>query len=222
MLRSNQQTPEVDRVLVFLTSYIQAASLAVEFEWKLSSESSSAVAHVAPAENPAIQASVEAMTVKGDVETEPVLHIDFNGPDVPLLLDRRAELLNALEHLAAKLFGLAPEQHHRIRLDAGNHKADRDRELDASFTDAIAEVQRTGHAFRFDPMNSRERRMLHLQAAAAGLRSASAGEGPMRSVTISPLTPVAAPARLSASTALPQGTVTPERAAKLREAFRRR
>ncbi len=167
----------------------------------------------------ALEVHFEAEPTSAFNGADTLLHVHFSGPDVPLLLDRRADLLNALEHLAAKLLGLSPEQHHRVRFDAAGYKSSRDQELQAAAQEAINEVTRSGQPFRLAPMNSRERRLVHLLISNAGLRSASSGEGPFRSITVSsPDTP---------STPNPTSTppTTPEtdpRLDRLRNSFRRR
>jgi len=119
-------------------------------------------------------------------EISPEISVDLFGPDTPLLLARNAELLHAIEHLAAKILRLEPEEHDRISFDAANFKANRDRDLRASAAAAIARVRADGRPYTFPPMSSRERRLLHLAIAPSGLRSASTGEGPRRSVVLYP------------------------------------
>jgi spoIIIJ-associated protein len=119
-------------------------------------------------------------------ETSPEVSVELSGADTPLLLARNAELLHAIEHLAAKILRLEPEEHDRISVDAADFKANRDRDLRASATAAIARVRAEGQPYTFPPMSSRERRLLHLAIAPSGLRSASTGEGPRRSVVLYP------------------------------------
>src|ERR1700731_3784391 len=42
-------------------------------------------------------------------QTQPEISVDLSGPDTPLLLARNAELLHAIEHVAAKILRLEPE-----------------------------------------------------------------------------------------------------------------
>lgn len=182
---------DVDRIKQFLHQYLQASGMELEFSVQTA---------------PAMPAEAQDHTVE----------VRFHGQDVPLLLDRRAELLNALEHLAAKLLGLAPEEHHRVRFDAAGYKSNRDQELQALAQQAIAEVTASGHPFRLSPMNSRERRLIHLLIAPTGLRSVSSGEGTFRSITVHPPDSVTS-AKPAAST--PE---TDARLARLRKSFGRR
>jgi spoIIIJ-associated protein len=117
---------------------------------------------------------------------QPEISVELSGPDTPLLLARNAELLHAIEHVAAKILRLEPEEHDRISFDAERFKANRDRDLRQSAEAAIAQVRTQGRPYSFPPMSSRERRLVHLAVGQSGLRSASTGEGARRSVVIYP------------------------------------
>jgi spoIIIJ-associated protein len=114
------------------------------------------------------------------------LYVECKGPDVDLLLDRDGELLHALEHVSAKILRLEPEDHDRISFDADGYKAERAADLREAADLAIDRVEETNQPYSFAPMNSRERRMLHLFLRDSGLRTASSGEGPGRFVVLYP------------------------------------
>jgi spoIIIJ-associated protein len=114
------------------------------------------------------------------------IYVECKGPDTDLLLSNEGELLRALEHVAAKILRLEPEEHDRVSFDANGYKASRAQALQDAADDAIDEVDDTGEPFRFPPMNSRERRMLHLFLRDSGLQTASSGEGPRRFVVLYP------------------------------------
>jgi spoIIIJ-associated protein len=118
--------------------------------------------------------------------TTPQITVEFTGPDTPLLVARNGELLLAIEHIAAKILRLEPEDHDRISFDAEGFKATRNRELDVMAEMAIQKVRATGEPFSFSPMTSRERRILHLALAKSGLPTASSGTGPGRFVVLYP------------------------------------
>ncbi|MDE1176698.1 MAG: single-stranded DNA-binding protein [Edaphobacter sp.] len=139
------------------------------------------------------------------------LCVDFSGPDVSTLIARNGELLLALEHVAAKILRFEHEDHDRISFDAENFKLRRHQELRQSAESAIERVRQTGQPFSFSPMNSRERRLLHLALAPSGLPTASSGEGSRRFVVLYPEGDVPPPA--------PSNN---DRARAIRERFRRR
>jgi len=122
----------------------------------------------------------------GDVETPEVM-VKFSGPDVDLLLANKAEMLLALEHLAMETLGAPSEDHSRISFDANDYRLLRIEELRMSAMTAAEKVKRTGVPFRFNPMNSRERRVIHLALRGeTAVRSESLGAGPTRQVVVYP------------------------------------
>ena len=121
-----------------------------------------------------------------DFETPDVL-VKFSGPDVDLLLSNRAELLLALEHVTMEVLRVPSEDHSRISFDANDYRLLRIEELRLSAAAAADKVKRTGVPFRFNPMNSRERRVIHLALRnEAAVRSESLGSGPARGVVVYP------------------------------------
>ncbi len=121
-----------------------------------------------------------------DFETPDVV-VKFSGPDVDLLLSNRAELLLALEHVTMEMLRMPSEDHSRISFDANDYRLLRIEELRLSAQTAAEKVKRTGQPFRFNPMNSRERRVIHLALRSeTEVRSESLGSGPQRQVIVYP------------------------------------
>jgi len=143
----------------------------------------------------------------------PCIKVEFSGPDTSLLLARNGELLHAIEHVAAKILRLEPEDHDLISFDAQGFKANRDRELHSTADAAIQLVRSTGRPYSFPPMTSRERRMLHLALAKSGLPTASSGEVPRRFVVLYPE---------GFQPAQPASPSSEDRTRAIRNSFRRR
>ena len=117
----------------------------------------------------------------------PDLLVRFGGEDVDLLLANKAELLLALEQLTMEALGMMPEEHSRICFDANDHRLLRIQELRMSAQAAAERVKKSKQPFHFSPMNSRERRILHLSLRdETEVRSESVGEGPIRQVVVVP------------------------------------
>ena len=150
------------RIEEFLRPVLQSGGFKLDFE----------IADVSPAED--------------DFET-PDVTVRFTGSDVDLLLANKAELLLALEHLTMEVLGAASEDHSRISFDANDYRLLRIEELRLSAQTAAEKVKRTGVPFRFNPMNSRERRVIHLALRGeTAVRSESLGSGPSRQVVVYP------------------------------------
>ena len=122
----------------------------------------------------------DARPGEDDVETPDVL-VKFTGADVDTLLANRAELLLAFEHATMEMLRMPSEDHSRLSFDANDYRLLRIEELRLSATAAAEKVKHTGTPFRFNPMNSRERRVIHLALRNdATIRSESQGSGQRR------------------------------------------
>lgn len=117
----------------------------------------------------------------------PDVVVKFSGPDVDLLLENKAELLLALEQLTMETLHMAAEDHSRLCFDANDYRMLRIEELRVSALTAAEKVKRSHTPFHFNPMNSRERRIIHLALRnETAVRSESAGTGPQRQVVVYP------------------------------------
>jgi spoIIIJ-associated protein len=115
------------------------------------------------------------------------IYVELGGPDVPLVVQHNGELLRALETLAAQILRLDHHEHDLISFDAANFKALRAQELRLAAETAAEKVRQSGIPYSFPPMNSRERRMLHLACKSlTGIETASMGEGPNRFLVVYP------------------------------------
>jgi spoIIIJ-associated protein len=116
--------------------------------------------------------------------------VTFTGEDQELLLEANAELLLSLEHIAHRWLRLDPRLHDRVRFDCGEYRATRLAELKLSARVAAQRVRETGQPFQFNPMSSRERRIVHLElSGAAGVRTESEGSGDRRQLVVYPAAP---------------------------------
>jgi spoIIIJ-associated protein len=131
-------------------------------------------------------AVAEGETPHPDFEN-PDLMVRFSGADVDLLLSNKAELLLALEQLTMEALGMPAEEHSRVCFDANDYRVLRVEELRMSALAAAERVKKTHAPFHFSPMNSRERRILHLSLRdETEVRSESVGMGPIRQVVVVP------------------------------------
>jgi len=130
--------------------------------------------------------AAEGESVNPDFENPEVV-VRFSGNDVDLLLANKAELLLALEYITMEALHIPSDDHSRISFDAQDYRALRIEELRMSAAAAAEKVKRTGQPFKFNPMNSRERRVIHLAMRnETELRSESTGHGGYRQVVIYP------------------------------------
>lgn len=119
----------------------------------------------------------------GDAE----IIVDLDGRDKEILLERNAEVLKAIEHLAFRALRLDSVHHEKIHLDCGGYRALRFEELRMTARVAAERVQSSRQPFRLNPMSSRERRIVHLALKGVpGVRTESIGMGEERQVVIHP------------------------------------
>jgi spoIIIJ-associated protein len=117
----------------------------------------------------------------------PEVTVQFKGSDIDLLLTNKAELLLALEQVTMEALRMPSEDHSRISFDANDYRMLRVEELRLSASAAAEKVKHTGAPFFFNPMNSRERRVIHMALRGeTELRSESAGFGSHRQVCLFP------------------------------------
>lgn len=159
-----------DRISSFLNRILPLASLRVNFEM------------------------VDDETPHPEFEN-PDIRVKFSGEDVDALLANKTEVLLALEQLTQEALRMPAEHHSRIAFDALDHRMLRIEELRMSALAAAERVKSSHQPFRFNPMNSRERRIIHLALRGeTSLRSESEGFEPRRNVVIYPADMPSSPA----------------------------
>lgn len=127
---------------------------------------------------------VPGRTLHPEIE-DPHLMVQFSGQDVDLLLANKAELMLALEHLTLEILDVPSDEHALICFDANDFRVMRIEELRMTAQTAAERVIKTGDHFQFNPMTSRERRIIHLALRGEErVKSESFGVGPIRQVVI--------------------------------------
>jgi len=115
------------------------------------------------------------------------IYVEMKGPDAALLTARDGEGLRALETIASQILRLDPMELERVSFDAENFKATKAEDFKTRAAAAAETVRETNEPFRFPPMSSRERRMLHMVLKQHDdLKTESSGEGPRRCVVLYP------------------------------------
>jgi spoIIIJ-associated protein len=133
------------------------------------------------------QLTVTVRTAVADAASDAEVIADIDGKDKELLLERGAEVLRAMEHLAFRALRLEPAFHEKIHVDCGGYRALRFEELRMTARVAAERVQTSKQSFKLNPMSSRERRIVHLTLKEMpGIRTESVGMGEERQVVIHP------------------------------------
>lgn len=130
---------------------------------------------------------LEGQHLHPDLE-DPDLLVKFSGNDVDVLLANKAEVLLALEFLTMEALRMPAEHHSLLCFDCNDYRTLRIEELRQIAMTAAESVKKTRRPFHFNPMSSRERRIIHLSLRnETDIRSESTGTGPFRQVVVLPI-----------------------------------
>ncbi len=115
------------------------------------------------------------------------IEVSFLGFDLPLLLGRNAELLDALQDIARRAFASAVASGIQIDFDANGYRNARKDELQLMAQKAAERVKTSKVPFVFDPMSAQDRRAIHTALVdIEGIKTESEGDGLMRRVKVLP------------------------------------
>lgn len=113
--------------------------------------------------------------------------IDSEEGRVPRrLVGQGGATLDALQELTRLAVQQATGERSRLMLDIAGHRADRRATLVTTAREAIAQVKASGERHAMSPMSAFERKVVHDEVLAAGLRSESEGVEPRRFVVVLP------------------------------------
>ncbi len=115
--------------------------------------------------------------------------IDISGEDISIIIGKDGNTLDAIEYLVnLKLKRTDETPGRRISLDAQGYRAKRDENLKRTAEKLAMKARKTRRSVAMSPMNSRERRIVHMAVKAIhGVRTHSTGDGRLRKVIITPV-----------------------------------
>jgi spoIIIJ-associated protein len=135
-----------------------------------------------------VEGLLDILELPGDIEIE----VDENQAFVNvvevgsgLLIGRRGATLDALQELVRAATQRQVERRSHVRVDIEGYRSRQLEKLKDRCREGIAQVRETGEAFRLEPMDAYERKVMHdLVARTGGVRSSSEGVEPRRRVVI--------------------------------------
>jgi spoIIIJ-associated protein len=120
-------------------------------------------------------------------ETDRIYTAILDGSDKARIIGRDGQVLDAIQHLAIASAANEGIVDDRIVVDAGDYRERRDARILEDAQAAISKVLKKQQTVNLPPMPSRERRMVHMAAAAVdGVTTESLGEGDDRYVRLFP------------------------------------
>jgi spoIIIJ-associated protein len=115
------------------------------------------------------------------------IQVDIRGDDLSALIGRHAETLNAFQYIASLIVGKEMEQWVQLVVDVEGYRSRRERQLRQLARRMAEQVTKSGRRAALEPMNSGERRIIHLELRGhPAVTTESIGEEPHRKVTIVP------------------------------------
>ena len=120
-------------------------------------------------------------------DTEDNVRIDLSGEDAEVLLRRRAEALDALQHIVNTVFRRELKDDRTFVVDCLDYRRSKDAELRTMTQFLMERVRTTGTPQEMGPLNPYARRLVHLTVAEnPDLASESIGDAFLKTVIISP------------------------------------
>ena len=101
-----------------------------------------------------------------DVQVEAVpdgdtLKVNLSGPDMGIVIGKRGETLDALQHLTSLVVNRGDSDFMKVSLDAENYREKRNEALESLAHKLANKVMRTRRNTTLEPMNAYERRIIH-------------------------------------------------------------
>ena len=137
-----------------------------------------------------LESLFKAMDIQTEIqiefdETENVLSINLEGPEMGILIGKRGQTLDALQYLISLAVNKKSESYIRVKLDTENYRARRKETLENLAKNIAFKVKRSKRSFALEPMNPYERRIIHATLQNDKYVSTkSEGEEPYRKVIV--------------------------------------
>ena len=113
-----------------------------------------------------LESLFKAMDIQTEIqiefdETENVLSINLEGPEMGILIGKRGQTLDALQYIISLAVNKKSESYIRVKLDTENYRARRKETLENLAKNIAFKVKRSKRSFALEPMNPYERRIIH-------------------------------------------------------------
>lgn len=121
-------------------------------------------------------------------EENPEIHIEISGPDAGRIIGKKGQVLAALQFLTHRVVNRPGQDKRHVLVDAEGYRSRRDNSLATMARRLGRQAVEQGKIITFEPMNPRDRRVVHLALAKfEGVVTKSDGEGDDRRVQIIPV-----------------------------------
>jgi spoIIIJ-associated protein len=137
----------------------------------------------------AMQMDAEVDLAPDDGEgSEDEIRLEIEGPDAGRIIGKRGAVLEAVQYLTGRVAHKPGEPRRHVAVDAEGYRARHEDQLSEMARRLAERVIVEGKVITFDPMNARDRRVVHMALREiTGVRTESNGEGQDRRVQIIPV-----------------------------------
>jgi spoIIIJ-associated protein len=109
------------------------------------------------------------------------INAEIETHDSGFIIGKNGQNLDALEYIAQIIVNNALNAKIKVNLDCENYRKKQNEKLKVLADKAVEYVSRTGKIYRFDPMNAKERKIIHIYLKNnPKIETFSEGEGVMR------------------------------------------
>ncbi len=120
-------------------------------------------------------------------EDDAAVKLEVKGDDISRIIGKDGTNLNAIQYLVNIIANKGKEVRKRISIDAGGYREKQERRIEKIAKEAAEEVKISGKEVELPPMNSKERRLVHVAIQnMTEVASHSVGVGSSRRVVIAP------------------------------------
>ena len=135
-----------------------------------------------------MQMKAEVIVAPDDGESEDdEIRFEIEGPDAGRIIGKRGSVLEAIQYLTTRVIHKPGEARKHVSVDAEGYRARHEDQLAEMARRLGARVAKEGKVITFDPMNARDRRVVHRALEGfPGVRTESSGLGADRRVQIIP------------------------------------
>ncbi len=130
----------------------------------------------------------KVLLLKPEVENDTEIRIEIVGKDSSRVIGKRGQVLQAIQFLTHRVVNRPGEDKRPVLVDAEGYRSRRDENLASMARKLGGEAVKLGKIITFEPMNPRDRRVVHMALAKfEGVITKSDGEGDGRRVQIIPV-----------------------------------
>jgi spoIIIJ-associated protein len=130
----------------------------------------------------------EVILTRSEEDSPDEIRIEIVGKDSARIIGKKGQVLQALQFLTHRVVNRPGDEKRHILVDAEGYRSRRDDNLATMARKLGKEALKLGKIITFEPMNPRDRRVVHMALAKfEGVITKSEGEGDDRRVQIIPV-----------------------------------